>query len=333
MDRFWKQFEASAIASGDKVFLTARLKLTVLYVFIVAIIIFGFSLFLYQNISRNLRDASDDEFADTGSQQHFVQYTLSLVEEEILLADIVILLVSAGVSYALAGYTLRPIQLSLEAQKAFSENASHELRTPLAVMKNDIEVLLRNPHPTLQDTQKTLQNTIEEIDHMTQMSKDLLALSRLERIAQPDAQPVSLSDIIHRVAHNMVPFAQAKNITLTVDVASALQAQGDESALMRVLVNIVNNAIEHTLPGGVIHMRAIQTSGSTNITVSDTGEGISPKDLPHIFERFYKGESAKGTGLGLSIVKEIVAQHNGTIVIDSAKGQGTQVIITLPSEG
>src|SRR5258708_2061664 len=137
MEQYSKQSEGSAIDSERNVFFRARLKLTGIYVTILAIILLGFSAILIQSLARNLTDANEDNFADIVTHHHFVQNTLETVRNEILLIDLLILVAAAGASYVLAGYTLRPIQRSLEAQRIFSENASHELRTPLAVMKND----------------------------------------------------------------------------------------------------------------------------------------------------------------------------------------------------
>jgi len=173
-----KPFGASAIASDHKVFFWARIKLTSIYVLILTFILFGFSTILYQNLDRSLVDASEDNFADVESHHHFVQDTLSTVGNEIILIDIFILVAAAGVSYVLAGYTLRPIQQSVEAQKKFSENASHELRTPLAVMRNDTEVLLRNPHPTPEHTRSILQSNVEEMTRMSSIVEELLTLAR-----------------------------------------------------------------------------------------------------------------------------------------------------------
>jgi len=173
-----KQSGESATASAHRVFLWARLKLTGIYVGILAVILLGFSLVLFQNVARNLNDACEDDFAGPEFHHHFVQNTLDRVERDILFIDTIIIVIAAGISYAFAGYTLRPIQISMEAQKKFAENASHELRTPLAVMKNDMEVLLRAPSPTKDVIYATLRSSIEEIDRLSNMAADLLALAR-----------------------------------------------------------------------------------------------------------------------------------------------------------
>jgi two-component system sensor histidine kinase CiaH len=326
-----KQSEESATALDHKVFLWARLKLTGIYVFILAVILLGFSLVLYQNLQRNLEDASEDNFPDVETHHHFVQNTLADVENEILIIDLIILFAAAGISYVLAGYTLRPIQNSMEAQKKFSENASHELRTPLAVMKNDMEVLLRNQNPTKDLIYKTLRSNIEEIDHMSQMTADLLQLAHSQNRMPASKNKIDISSIVRRVGEKMHPIASKKEVILNVTNNAPLAVMGDTASMERVLINIIQNAIEHTLKDGSVSVDVQSKKSQVIITVSDTGTGISKKDLPHIFERFYKGEGASSSGLGLSIVKELIIQHEGEIRIESTEGMSTIVTINLPA--
>lgn len=325
-----KQFAESVTDSKHKVFLWARLKLTGVYVLIVAVIIFGFSLALYQNLSRNLSDASEDDFVGAESHHHFVQTTLDNVSHEIMLIDFIVLIAAAGASYFLAGYTLRPIQRSMEAQKKFSENASHELRTPLAVMRNDMEVLRRNPHPDKEQIHEVLTSNIEEIDRMTEMTEDLLLLARSENKHLASLHKTDLAMIAKTTAEKMRTIVYSKGINLGISSKERLPILGNTLALERIFTNIIKNSIEHTPKGCSIEVNAFRDNSNAVTTVTDTGSGISEKDLPHIFERFYKSDGGSGTGLGLSIVKELVNQNNGTIHITSTKGKGTTVRIEMP---
>ncbi len=330
MDQFWKQSAGSGTASKHNMFFKARLKLTGLYVLIVAVIVLGFSLFLYQSIKTNLRDASDDDFADRGSHQHFIQDTLGSVENDLALADLVIILVSAGLSFALAGKTLKPIQLSVEAQKAFAANASHELRTPLAVMRNDIEVHLRNPTPTKELAERTMKSNLEEIKRMSSMVEDLLLLARSDNHAISEHTSVDLNVVTQNMVYRMKALAESKKIKLTYTHSDPNVIQGSQGQLERAVLNILQNSIDHTPTGGSIAVTAEKKDSQVILCITDTGSGIAAKDLPHIFTRFYKGDSAAGTGLGLSIVKEIVNQHDGHIFAESVEGQGTTITIRLP---
>jgi signal transduction histidine kinase len=325
-----KQSGGSGIASEHKVFFWARLKLTAIYVLIVGLILLGFSLILYQSLDRNLVDASEDNFTDVETHHHFVQNTLSTVVNEILVIDFIILVVTAGVSYVLAGYTLRPIQLSVEAQKKFSENASHELRTPIAVMKNEAEVLLRNPHPSKELIHATLKSNIEEMDRMSKMVEDLLVLARSKNGNEASFVEMNLRDVAQHMVNKLQPLAARKGVTLETADDGPLSIHGNTAGIERVLMNLLQNAIEHTPKDGSVKIRLAHGDAKAIITISDTGSGIDEKDLPHIFERFYKGNGTSGSGLGLSIVKEIVDQHQGKVELDSVKGLGTTVSVTLP---
>lgn len=325
-----KQSAASDTGSDHNVFLWARLKLTGVYVLIVAIIVIGFSLFLYQNLQRSLYEANDSDFADTGSQQHFIEHTLTSFENNILLVDIIILIATGALGYAFAGYTLRPIQHALEAQQAFSENASHELRTPLAVIRNDFEVLLRNPSPTKEAMHAALKSGIEEVDHLTSMTRDLLTLARSHTSATVPSEKIDLADIARRTADKMRPLCDKESVTLSVTTDAPVFVLGRQGELSRVLTNLLQNAVEHTPKGGLIKIEITKEDTRALVRVSDNGSGIDGKDLPHVFERFYKGEGTNGSGLGLSIVKEIIAQHGGELSIESEKEKGTIVMVRLP---
>ncbi len=330
MDRLWKQFEGLGTASKHNVFFKARLKLTALYVVIVAVIVIGFSLFLYQSIGHNLNDASDDDFSGLESRHHFVQNTLDSVQNDLMLADLFIILTTAGLSFVLAGKTLKPIQLSVEAQKAFASNASHELRTPLAVMRNDIEVLLRNQSATKEVTHKTMTSNLEEISRMSGIVEDLLFLARSDNKVIPKHENVDIGLITKKVVDRMKPIALSKSIDLNYIPSATYLINGSQSALERAVLNILQNSIEHTPANGSINLDVKKDGTTVMICIKDTGHGIKNSDLPHIFKRFYKGNSDTGTGLGLSIVKEIIDQHNGKVSIESIEGKGTSVIIHLP---
>jgi two-component system sensor histidine kinase CiaH len=327
MDRFWKQFAASGTASRHNVFLRARLKLTALYVVIIAIIIFGFSLFLYRSIEHNLNYADDDDFVGVESHHHFVANTLPSVENDLILADISILVIAAGLSFVIAGKTLKPIQLSVEAQKAFAANASHELRTPLAVMRNDIEVHLRNNSPTRELAEKTMSSNLEEIKRMSGIVEDLLLLARSDNHIIPKHTAVDMVAVVKNVLQRITPLAESKKIELVYTSIDEAMINGDRTQLERVVLNILQNSIDHTPENGSITVEMKKEKSHIALAIIDTGFGIPTKDLPHIFTRFYKGNSATGIGLGLPIVKGIVTEHRGDISVESTEGQGTKVLI------
>ena len=330
MRQFWKQSAGSGLASDHKLFLKARIKLTALYVLIVAIIVLGFSVFLYQSVGKNLRDANDDDFNDITSRQHFIENTLNSLQSDLILADIFILIITAGFSFVLAGKTLKPIQQSVEAQKAFTSNASHELRTPLAVMRNDIEVYLRNNYPTKEMTHGVMNSNLEEIKHMSGIAEDLLLLARSDNKVPINNKEINVNDLVKKITERMKSLADSRNIKLIYTHSDPFVIQGVQESLERVLLNIVQNSIDHTTSGGSITTKVEKDGSQVAIYVTDTGSGIAPDKLPHIFKRFYKGDATNGTGLGLSIVKGIVDQHGGNVSVESTLGKGTRVIIKLP---
>ena len=333
MDQYWKQFVALATGSahnGDDVFFVARLKLTAQYVLIIAVIVCGFSLFLFQSLERSLKDVNDDDFTGPESHQHFVDHTLGSLGNELLLADVIILLAAAGVSFALAGKTLKPIQRSLEAQTAFAANASHELRTPLAVIRNDIEVFLRHPAHTKEMAVVVMNSNLEEVKRMSGMVEDLLLLARSDNKVTPTYVDVHLNEVIQSVVDRLKPLALSKKVLLASENLDAVTIKGSASPLERAVLNILQNSLEHTPAGNSVHIDLKQGKTHVTLQISDSGAGIKLQDLPHVFTRFYKGESAAGTGLGLSIVKEIVDQHKGRITIASIEGKGSTVNIQFP---
>lgn len=311
-------------------FFHARIKLTALYVLIVALIVCGFSLFLYQSIRTNLQDADQENFTDSQHQQVFIEHTLDGTQNNIILADIIIIVFAAGLSYVLAGRTLKPIQLSLEAQRAFAANASHELRTPLAVMKNDIEVLQRSKHHISDEETATLHSNLEEIARMSGIVEDLLLLARSDNQKIPEFSRIDISLLLQSVARKLSPLAESKGVTFAYTPIGPLFVNGSAHHLERVALNIIQNSLDHTPKGGSITIITTGDAKIAHVQFIDTGVGIDAHDLPQVFTRFHKGETSAGTGLGLSIVKEIVEEHKGSVSIDSARGKGTTISVSIP---
>ena len=321
----------SGTGSPRNLFRNARLRLTALYVLIIAFVILGFSLFLYQGTVKNLSDAGDEDFSAPSAQQHFIASASDRLQRTLALSDIVILVIAAGIGYVLAGRTLKPVEESHEAQRLFAAQASHELRTPLAIMRNDIEVLLRDPRLPPEQVRMTLASSLEEIQKMTTMTEDLLLLARSESAPRATA-PVNMEKLLARIIGKLKPLTVQKGIALSMRGSFARPFQGNEQMLSRAIINIIQNSLEHTPAGGSVTIALSHKDLQGTIVITDSGSGISADDLPHVFSRFYKGASSSGhgTGLGLAIVKEIVEYHAGTVAIESEAGKGTSVTITLP---
>jgi two-component system sensor histidine kinase BaeS len=210
---------------------------------------------------------------------------------------------------------------------------SHELRTPIANLKLYAELLERG-QPEKQAHYRTVLK--QQTQRLSQLVEDILDLSRLE-IASHDVLlgPVDLAAVIDQIVTAHQPRAEASGLTLTFAAADHLPTvRGDIHQLIQVMTNLVVNALNYT-PQGWVRVTMTAQGERVYLCVADSGLGIAPEDLPHIFERFYRGRQARqrdipGTGLGLAIVKEIVELHHGSITVDSQVNEGTTFRVDLP---
>jgi heavy metal sensor kinase len=232
------------------------------------------------------------------------------------------------------------LQAAFERQKQFTSDASHELRTPLAVMRGDIEITLRRERPA-EEYRRALTSNLEEIVRLSRLVEDLLMLARADsgRI-ELRREAVDLNALCQQMVEYITPLALQREQALLyepqVQPDMAVVIQADLQRIKQLLLNLLDNAIKYTDPRGSITLRLDIENRHALITVTDTGRGIPPEDLPHIFERFFRrsaptsDRSAPGSGLGLSIVKWIVDSHGGRIEAKSEVGQGTTFLVRLP---
>jgi heavy metal sensor kinase len=227
------------------------------------------------------------------------------------------------------------LQAAFERERRFTADASHELRTPLTVIKGRIDVTVSRPR-TVQEYTHTLYDVARETNRLIRLTNDLLFLTRLgQRSPSMQLQPVDLRDLLSAIVDQVRPLAEAKALELVEEVAPGLRLTGDPDHLIRLFLNILDNAIKYTPAGGRVTMRAVEESTTVRVTVRDTGPGIPPQHLPHLFERFYRVEADRsretgGTGLGLAVAAEIARGHGGTLEVQSTVGQGTTCLIHLP---
>ena len=233
------------------------------------------------------------------------------------------------------------LEESFQRIRRFSGDASHELRTPLAIIKGETEVALRWAK-TDEELRSALTSNLEEINRMEQIVADLLSLARSDASElHLSIERFSLSDLLQDIWMSGKSLADQHGHTVHLDhvATSEIYIEGDQVQLYRVMLNLLTNAVKYTPSGGRIDIRLLtQEDRRVLIQVSDTGLGISPEDLPHIFDRFYRIDSARnrdhgGTGLGLAIVKAIVGAHAGTISVDSIVDEGTTFSVYLPLDG
>ena len=148
--------------------------------------------------------------------------------------------------------------------------------------------------------------------------------------------PLSLEPLVQELVKELTVLAEDRKVRLTLEAHPVPLVLGDDGRLTQLLINLLDNALAHTPPGGAVTVRLRPVSGQVVMEVEDTGPGIAPEHLPHLFERFYRGDPARaresgGAGLGLAIVKEIAEAHGGTVRVDSILGKGSVFTVTLPS--
>jgi signal transduction histidine kinase len=229
------------------------------------------------------------------------------------------------------------VESSLRANRELVANVSHELRTPLALIRGHVESLrLSDADP---DRRREYAAVIErETESLSRLVDDLFALSTVEAGTLPlHLEPVPLGPLVEEVATSLRPIARRERQITVVAVAPAdlPPACADRRRVVQVLGNLARNALRHTPEGGLIALRAEQQDGRIVVTVEDTGEGIPPDRIPHVFERFYRGDAARdresgGAGLGLAIVRELVEAMGGEVAAESQLGQGSRFSFTLP---
>jgi two-component system phosphate regulon sensor histidine kinase PhoR len=237
-------------------------------------------------------------------------------------------------------HDITEIQRLETVRSDFVANVSHELRTPLTAIRGYVETLLHNPPTEPADAKQFLTIIARHSERLSRLTEDLLALSDLESGARKTLKPVEAGHLIQRVLEVFWERAEKKNVTLSYSVPADLPLIfGDSDRLQQLFINLVDNAVKYTSAGGSVTISGrhidSESHAEVEIAVTDTGAGISEKDLPRLTERFYRVDKARsrelgGTGLGLAIVKHIVQAHGGELKIESVLNKGTTVRVFLP---
>jgi len=248
----------------------------------------------------------------------------------------IILLIAGGLGYFLAGKTLQPIKTMLDEQNRFIGDASHELRTPLTALKTTTEVALRNKNLSLADTKKILAENVTEINQLQTLSDNLLQLTQYQNNgSSTHFKYFSLADIVQLAIKRTTPLADKKRIKIRNQTSNP-QLFGNPISLTDALVIFLDNAIKYSPNLSVVTISSARQKDELFLSIKDQGIGIDQKDLPHIFDRFYRADSARakanfgGYGLGLSIAKAVIDLHRGAISVTSKKNKGTTFTIKLP---
>jgi len=228
------------------------------------------------------------------------------------------------------------IERVFEAQRRFTADASHELRSPLSRLRAELEVTLRRPCDR-PEYEKALRSCLHEVEWLSGLTNELLTLARLDAGESPASQPqsVRLTPILEQAVSRLAPEASRRDIAVLVDAPADLTIKVAPSAAALVVGNVLNNAVKFSPHGSQIRVQVTPEMGTAVVAISDSGPGIPANELPHLFERFYRGSTARGSdvpgvGLGLAICRVLLEGQGGSIGVASPQAGGAVVSIRLP---
>ncbi len=230
---------------------------------------------------------------------------------------------------------LERIESAFGRQRRFTADASHELRTPLAVLTSQIDVALERRR-TPEEYEELLKSLRDDASRMSQLVSQMLTLARADAGQETmDREALDLRELAEHVVSAMGPLAEQRKVRLALTPGAAVPVSGDQTRLSQLVVNLVDNGLRYTPAGGMVTVSASTEDGWAVLKVGDTGVGIAPEHLPHLFERFHRVDKARaraegGTGLGLSICKWIAEAHGGSIGVESEPGRGSTFSVKLP---
>jgi signal transduction histidine kinase len=218
-----------------------------------------------------------------------------------------------------------------EQRRSFLADITHELRTPLSVIRGQVEAIGDGMYPAdpahlapILDATQALDRLVEDLRTLVLTDAGSLVLNK---------EPTDLAALLAEIVESFKPQADAAHLTLESDLAADLaQVEVDPARIRSVIGNLLSNAIRHTPPDGSIKVALSRLGDREVVTIADTGEGIAPELLPHVFERFVKGAESNGSGLGLAIAHDIAEAHGGTLEVESEAGSGTRLKLSLPLE-
>lgn len=342
-------------------FHNARIKLTSWYLLIIMCISVSFSAVIYRvltfemdrfaqrqqvRIERQLENRElfpEPPKPVSGTIQQFLAFDPDIINEtkhrlqiQLIAINIAIVGIAGALGYVLAGKTLKPIADMLDEQRRFVSDASHELRTPLTALKSSMEVALRDQQFTTEEARTIMKDNIQDVNTLQKLTDQLLELARIEMNGhKKHYQVVNIRTVIDQAVKRIAPIAARQAINIESQSVS-IAVLGDSTALVDCCIVLLDNAIKYSPKHTTVHISAITRGNDVNIAVRDHGIGINETDIPHIFDRFYRADSARsktkttGYGLGLSIAKKIIEEHSGTISVTSSIRKGSTFIITLP---
>jgi signal transduction histidine kinase len=210
------------------------------------------------------------------------------------------------------------------------------MKTPLTVMQGNLEVVLQRPR-SAEEYRDVLVSNLSQVQRLIVLTRSLLTLARFAGDRPPvELVPLALEPLLRELIDDLTPVAEDRRISLVLEQESVRPVLGDAERLKQVFINLLDNALRYTDPGGTVTLRLSGAGNEVLVAVQDTGQGIAREHLPMLFERFYRTDPARardsgGHGLGLPIVKEIAEAHHGSISVKSEVGKGSVFTLTLPA--
>lgn len=277
-------------------------------------------------------------FADMGSASGWrsLAATLAVVEVAALAVFFVI-------SLFFSRWALRPVARAWTQQRRFVADASHDLKTPLTVILANTSIALEHPERSVASQSQWLESAQHEAEAMQSLVGDLLALAKMDEeeaaaqsgAARPAFEEVDLSDVLEGEVLQFESVAFERGVKLESQVEPGIELRGNEQRLRRLAGTLIDNACKYVDDGGAVNVSLSRAGKQAKLEVRNTGAPISPEDLPHVFDRFYRADKARtggagGHGLGLAIARAIAEEHGGTLTASSTQAEGTAFTATLP---
>ncbi|WP_449136249.1 sensor histidine kinase [Senegalimassilia anaerobia] len=277
-------------------------------------------------------------FADMGSASGWraLAATLAVVEVAALAVFLVI-------SLFFSRWALRPVARAWTQQRRFVADASHDLKTPLTVILANTSIALEHPERSVASQSQWLESTQHEAEAMQGLVGDLLTLAKMDEeeaaaqsgAARPAFEEVDLSDVIEGEVLQFESVAFERGVRLESQVEPGIELRGNEQRLRRLAGTLIDNACKYVDDGGAVDVALSRSGKQARLAVRNTGAPISPEDLPHVFDRFYRADKARtggagGHGLGLAIARAIAEEHGGNLSVASTQAEGTVFTATLP---
>jgi len=335
-------------------FRSARLKLTLFY--LAALLVFSLaSTNIVRLLAENQFDQSDA--AQRGEVEHLFSHGFAIrlplgnnmfqynsvqqtqnglakqqLARELIWTNIGALVLGGIFSYWFAGRTLHPIEEAHKAQARFASDASHELRTPLTNMKVENEVFLRQRHFSENEARDLIGSNLEEVERLENLSTSLLDLTRYNQVPL-DLKALAIGQLVDEAVTRAQKHAKARKVTITKNLPDA-RIEGHYDSMLQLVGIILDNAIKYGPERGVVAIQGNREGANYVVSVTDQGSGIAPADLPHIFDRLYRGDKARsskvsGYGLGLALAREIAEANHITITVRNNKGGGARFALNL----